>query len=499
MKLQQVIAGTDIGGAGEAILDLNATGVSCDTRSMSAGELFFAVAPEFAAEAWSKGALAVVLDQNAPCPPSLPAENCLRSADIRLAMALAAANFFGRPAHRLTMLGVTGTNGKTTVSLLVESMLRAAGESVGVVGTIGYRYAGQSFDAPNTTPGSIRLQRLLADMRAQGVTSAVMEVSSHALDQARAAGVPFTSAAFTNLTRDHLDYHGDMERYFAAKRRLFTELCAGVCAINVDDPHGQRLHAELLREGRVTFGFSAGGQEADLFVSDLRVDLDGIGGTLHTPRGHARFHSRLVGRHNVENILAAAGLVLGAGFELPEVIAGIESLDLVPGRLERVPSPASAVFVDYAHTDDALSHVLGSLRELTRGRLICVFGCGGDRDHGKRPLMGEAVGRGADMAIVTNDNPRSESPEDIAAAICEGLERVGSRRVSAEEISASTGAFHVELDRRRAIAIALGVARADDVVLIAGKGHETYQLIGSHRFDFDDRAEALRILAGGGR
>lgn len=494
MKLQEVIAGTDIRGVSEAVRRADATGVSCDTRTLRPGELFFAVEPSFAARALTSGACAVVLGRGAAWPGDLPQESCLRTADVRTAMALAAANFFGRPAQHMTMLGVTGTNGKTTVSLLAEAMLAAAGESVGVIGTVGYRYAGRALAAPNTTPGSIMLQRLLADMRAARVTSAVMEVSSHALDQARAAGISFTSAAFTNLTRDHLDYHGDMERYFLAKRRLFTELCSGVCAINVDDPHGQRLHAELVREGRVTFGFSARGPQADLFATDIESDLDGLRGMLHTPQGAARFASPLVGRHNVENILAAAGLALGAGFDLPEVISGIAALDTVPGRLERIPSRRCAVFVDYAHTDDALCHVLGALRELARGRLICVFGCGGDRDHGKRPLMGAAAGRGADVAIVTNDNPRSEPPEGIAAAICEGLDRVGMRRAPLEAAGAPKGVYAVELDRRRAIELAISIARAEDVVLIAGKGHETCQLIGGERLDFDDRAQARQAL-----
>ncbi|MDR0967174.1 MAG: UDP-N-acetylmuramoyl-L-alanyl-D-glutamate--2,6-diaminopimelate ligase [Myxococcales bacterium] len=484
MKLQDVIAGTDIHGAQATSLSLNVTGVSCDTRTLQPGELFFAIDSRFAAPAFERGACAVVLQAGVGRPAELPESHGLRSANPRVAMALCAANFFGRPAHRLTMLGVTGTNGKTTTSLLAESMLRAAGESVGVIGTIGYGFAGKTLAAPNTTPGSVPLQRLLADMRAEGVTSVVMEVSSHALDQERAAGIPFTSAAFTNLTRDHLDYHGDMACYFAAKRRLFTELCAGVCSLNLDDPHGQALHAELVREGRVTFGFSTHSEQADLFVTDLVADLDGLRGMLHTPKGSARFDSKLVGRHNVENLLAAVGLVLGAGFELEELIDGIAALSVVPGRLERVPSQHCAVFVDYAHTDDALTHVLAALRPLTTGRLICVFGCGGDRDHGKRPLMGEAVARGADVAIVTNDNPRSESPEAIAAAIEEGLKRGGL----------SLDRYAVELDRRCAIERALGLAGAQDVVLIAGKGHETYQLIGDRTFEFDDRAEVLAAL-----
>ena len=494
MKIADVMAGTGLRCAESGASQWDAAGISCDTRTLRPGELFFAVAPEFARTALEAGAAAVVLDESVRAEAAgVPSGKVIWSPSIRRDMALAAANFYGRPARRMTMLGVTGTNGKTTTTLLAEAMLKAAGESVGVIGTISYRYGGREIPAPNTTPGSIPLQKLLADMAGSGVTSVVMEVSSHALDQERTFGIPFSCAAFTNLTRDHLDYHGDMETYFRAKRRLFAEQCAGVCTLNTDDPYGRRLHAELVREGRVTFGFSSRTQEAELFVTDLEQDIDGISATLHAPSGNAHFHSHLVGLHNVENMLAAAGLLLGAGFELSDVVRGIEALEKVPGRLERVPG-TKAVFVDYAHTDDALTHVLNALRPLTKGRLICVFGCGGDRDHGKRPLMGEAVARGADAAVVTNDNPRSEKPEAIAAAILEGVERGGMRRTEASELAAGGCGCAVMLHRRDAIELAIRSARPGDVVLVAGKGHENYQLVGGQRLAFDDREAAAEIL-----
>ena len=491
MKISEIIRGTDAAAANAQLLARDASGISCDTRTI---DLFFAVNPAFAAQAIAAGACAVAANSDARLD-EIPPDLILRTGDIRKTMALSAANFFARPAHRMTMLGITGTNGKTTTSFLTASMLRAAGESVGIIGTIGYSYAGKEIPAPNTTPGSIPLQKLLADMLSSGVTSAVMEVSSHALDQKRADGIPFASAAFTNLTRDHLDYHGNIEAYFQAKRRLFTELCAGVCTINVDDAHGRRLHSELIREGRVTFSFSAASFGADLCVSDLHLDVSGISAILHTPAGDAPFKSPLVGRHNVENILTAAGLVLGAGFSLDDIIRGIESLDRIRGRLDRVPSQTRSVFVDYAHTDDALTHVLDALRPLTKNKLICVFGCGGDRDHGKRPMMGRAAAAGADLVIVTNDNPRSESPEEIASAILEGIRGSGMDVVEPEALKSSGRACSVVLSRSDAIRLALQTAESGDVVLIAGKGHENYQLIGNQKLNFDDRAEVEKCLA----
>ncbi len=397
-------------------------------------------------------------------------------------MATAAANFWGRPANAMSLLGVTGTNGKTTTTYLVEAMLAAAGERPGVVGTVNYRFAGREVPAPNTTPESTALQELLAQMKDAGTTSVVMEVSSHALAQDRVHGLSYTSAAFTNLTRDHLDYHGDMEGYFAAKRRLFFELLAGPATVNADDPFGLRLLDELGREGRTAWGFSSRGTVADLHVRDAVTTIDGMSGTLVTPRGEAPFRTALVGGHNLENILTATGLVLGAAFDLKDVLRGIEALENVPGRLERVSARGINVFVDYAHSDDALARALAALRPLTKGRLITMFGCGGDRDQGKRPLMGEAAARGSDIVVVTSDNPRTEDAQAIIEAILPGVARGGVREQ------------HVEADRRKAIDLAIGLARPGDVVLLAGKGHEDYQIVGTTKHHFDDREEARRAL-----
>ena len=397
-------------------------------------------------------------------------------------MAVAAANFFGRPANAMTLLGVTGTNGKTTTTYLLESILAAAGEKPGVVGTVSYRFAGKEIPAPNTTPESTALQELLAQMKQAGTTSVAMEVSSHALAQERVFGLSFSSAAFTNLTRDHLDYHGDMESYFAAKRRLFFDLLAGPATVNADDAFGQRLLDELGREGRTAWGFSATGRAAELFVKGAQTSIEGMKGTLVTPGGERPFTTRLVGAHNLENILTATGLALGASFDLAAVVRGIEALANVPGRLERVSGKGVHVFVDYAHSDDALSRALAALRPLTEGKLIAVFGCGGDRDKGKRPMMGEAAGKGSDLAIVTSDNPRTEDPKAIIEAILPGLAKAGAK------------GFKVEPDRRKAIELATSLAKPGDVVLLAGKGHEDYQIVGTVKHHFDDREEARRAL-----
>ncbi len=485
MKLSQVMAGA----AGRQVAgpsgDPEVLRVTCDSRQVEPGSLFFALAgaradgSQFAREAAGKGAVAVVGER---AVEGLGEAQMIEVANGRRAMAVAAANFFGRPANSLTLLGVTGTNGKTTTTYLVESVLRAAGERPGVVGTVSYRFGGREIPAPNTTPESTALQELLAQMKAAGTTSVVMEVSSHALAQERVHGLSYTSAAFTNLTRDHLDYHHDMEGYFAAKRRLFFELLSGPATINADDPWGQRLLDELGREGRTAWGFSASGRTADLYVRDCRSSIEGMQGTLVTPRGEAPFETRLVGQHNLENVLTAAGLALGAAFELEDVVRGIEALANVPGRLERVSGKGLHVFVDYAHSDDALTRALAALRPLAGGRLIVVFGCGGDRDKGKRPLMGEAAGKGSDLAVVTSDNPRTEDPKAIIEAVVPGLERSGAK------------GFEVEPDRRRAIELAVSLARPGDVILLAGKGHEDYQIVGTTKHHFDDREEARRAL-----
>jgi UDP-N-acetylmuramoyl-L-alanyl-D-glutamate--2,6-diaminopimelate ligase len=485
MKLSAVMAGVEARRVSGPEGDLEISRVTCDSRQSGKGALFFALAgakadgAQFARDAVAKGAVAVVSEKPIE---GLNSATQYRVTNGRRAMAEAAANFFGRPANAMTLLGVTGTNGKTTTTYLLESILAAAGEKAGVIGTVSYRFAGKEIPAPNTTPESTALQELLSQMRAAGTTSVAMEVSSHALAQERVHGLSFTSAAFTNLTRDHLDYHHDMESYFAAKRRLFFELCAGPATVNADDAWGQRLLDELGREGRTAWGFSASGRAADLFVREPETSIEGMQGTLVTPRGELSFTTRLVGAHNLENILTATGLALGASFDLSAIVRGIEALQNVPGRLERVSGRGIHVFVDYAHSDDALTRAQAALRPLTKGKLITVFGCGGDRDQGKRPMMGEAAGKGSDLVVVTSDNPRTEDPLEIIQAIVPGLSRAGAK------------GFLVEPDRRKAIELALAQAKAGDVVLLAGKGHEDYQIVGTQKHHFDDREEVRKAL-----
>jgi UDP-N-acetylmuramoyl-L-alanyl-D-glutamate--2,6-diaminopimelate ligase len=495
MRLSRVIEGTGAQGAlgGDPEIAL----VTGDSRAVRAGALFFALrgakldGHDFAAEAARRGAVAIVAEREVDCAPAL----LLRATSARRAMALSAMNFFGRPAEALDLAGVTGTNGKTTVSYLVEACARAAGVPCAVLGTVSHRWPGGERPASHTTPESTEVAETLATARHSGARLAILEVSSHALAQERAAGLRFRAAAFTNLTRDHLDYHGDMASYFEAKRRLFTEhLAPGATAVvNATDPFGRRLAAELEAGGAArVWRFGAAG--ADLSAVGARFGLAGIEARLVTPDGELALASPLVGAHNLENLLCAAGLALAVGLPLEAVARGLAGCPGAPGRLERVTGRGVHAFIDYAHTDDALARALSALRALAPRRLLVVFGCGGDRDRGKRPLMGEVAGRGADLAIATSDNPRGERPEDILAEIVPGLERAGARRLAPAEAEAGAPGYLVVPDRREAIALALSAARAGEAVLIAGKGHEDYQLVGAERRHFDDREEARRAL-----
>ena len=359
-----------------------------------------------------------------------------------------------------------------------------------------YRYAGRTLEAPHTTPESVELQALLAGMVDAGCTSAVMEVSSHALAQDRVLGLSFAAAAFTNLTRDHLDFHDDMESYFDAKAKLFRAHLrdGGIAVVNGDDAYGRRLHEELVARGVTSWRFSIEAP-AEITARDVRIGIEGIEATFVTPRGEAHVRSPLVGAHNLQNLLTAAGLALAAGLPLEAVAQGLSRSGGAPGRLERIDGPNGvAAFVDYAHTDDALARACAALREVAPRRLITVFGCGGDRDRGKRPLMGEVAGRGSDLAVVTSDNPRTEDPASIVEMIVPGVERAGRERLSHDEARAGRGGFTVEVDRRKAIELAAACANPGDVILIAGKGHEDYQILGTTKIHFDDREEARRAL-----
>ena len=494
MLLSDVIVGT--GARGARPDDPQVVRVTGDSREVTPGALFCALPGAridghgFAAEAARRGAVAVIAEHPVECSPAL----LLLAPSARRAMALCAANFHGRPGDAMQMVGVTGTNGKTTVSYLVEACARAAARPVGVIGTVTHRFPGVERAAAHTTPESTALQALLAEMREAGTRLVVLEVSSHALAQERVAGLRFAAAGFTNLTRDHLDYHGDMEGYFAAKRRLFLEHLApdGTAVINARDPWGARL-ADQLGPGRTAWRFGTRAED-QLRAVEARLSMAGIEATFQTPRGELAIRSPLVGAHNLENLLCAAGLALAAGLPSAAVEAWLSSSAGAPGRLERIDGRGVSVFVDYAHTDDALARALEALRALAPRRLLLVFGCGGDRDRGKRPLMGAVAGRGADLVLVTSDNPRSEDPLRVIAEIEPGLATAGAPRRTAAEAVAGEAGYVIEPDRRAAIELALACARPGDAVLIAGKGHEGYQLVGAERRAFDDRDEARRAL-----
>ncbi len=496
MRLSEVMNGTDargsLGGDPEVAL------VTGDSRAVTPGAVFFALpgarldGHDFASAAAARGAVAVVAERPVPCAPAL----LLLAPSARRAMAVAASNFFGRPGEAMELVGVTGTNGKTTVTWLVEACARAAGVATAVLGTVTHRWPGGSVPASHTTPESTEVASTLARARDAGARLAVLEISSHALAQERAAGLAFDVAGFTNLTRDHLDYHLDFEGYFQAKRRLFVEHLkrSGTAVLNADDPFGARLADELerARAARVwRFGLRLG---RDLSARGSRFELAGIAAELTTPAGAFPLRSPLVGAHNLENLVCAAGLALAAGIPRPAVEQGLAACPGAPGRLERIEARGVTAFVDYAHTDDALSRALAALRALAPRRLIVVFGCGGDRDRGKRPLMGEVAARGADLAVATSDNPRSEDPEAILAEVVPGLERAGAPRLAASRALAGDPGYLVVPDRREAISLAISAARPGDAVLIAGKGHEDYQLVGPLRLPFDDREEARRAL-----
>ncbi len=417
--------------------------------------------------------------------------------DSRKALSAAAAAFYGHPSRKLCVVGITGTNGKTTTTYLIESILKAAGHSVGVIGTVNYRFLGKTFPNPVTTPESSDLQKILSDMAAGGVTHVVLEVSSHAIELHRVADCRMDVGVFTNLTQDHLDFHGSMDRYWESKRRLFTvylpQKKEASAVVNTDDARGKILASELKIP---VFRY---GKDVDNEIRETgsRQDLDGISATVETPSGSFAARSPLVGAHNIQNILAATGAGVALGVELPAIGRGIENVAAVPGRLERLAdSLGRFVFVDYAHTPDALENVLTALHAVSRGSIICIFGCGGDRDKAKRPKMGEIVGELADLAIITSDNPRTEAPLDIIEQTRIGVVRSSPIAFDPAQLKAGfQGKGHlIEPDREKAIRLGIFASSPGDSVLIAGKGHETYQVIGKQAFPFDDRIQAAKAL-----
>lgn len=463
-------------GTGDAVV----SGIAYRSDRVRPGDAFFCVpgfaadGHDFAGDAVARGAAALVVEH----PVADVAAPQFQVADARIALAMAAAVYYNDPSTRMDVVGITGTNGKTTTTYLVDAIFRAAGRTTGVIGTVETRVAGVRHHASRTTPESSDLQALLAEMVEQGVSGVAMEVSSHAIDLHRVDGVRFAVAAFTNLTQDHLDYHHTLEEYSAVKRRLFTDFDVLERVVNVDDEAGALMAAEL--PGCLTVGRSA---DAAVRAEHVLLSASGATFTLVTPSDRRVVNLPLAGAFNVSNALVAAGCGLALGIPFDTVVAGLESAPQVPGRLERVDcgQPFSVV-VDYAHTPDSLEKALSAVREVTEGRVIAVFGCGGDRDPEKRPLMGAAAGAGADYSIVTSDNPRSEDPVGIILQIEDGLRLVG-------------GSYEVEVDRRRAIHGALSRAHAGDTVLIAGKGHEDYQIFADRTVHFDDREVAREELA----
>jgi UDP-N-acetylmuramoyl-L-alanyl-D-glutamate--2,6-diaminopimelate ligase len=468
--------------------------VCYDSRSCTEGCLFVAIpglkadGHAFIADALARGARFIVHERNYSPPPGVTS---LRVHDSRRILGILGKNYFHDPSAELSLIAVVGTNGKTTITYLLESILQAAGHTVGVLGTVNYRYRGKTLPAPNTTPESFEMQRILREMKDQGITHVVAEVSSHALDLKRADDCAFDLGIFTNLTQDHLDYHGTMENYFQAKKRFFSEVLPRggktlrrQMIVNMDDPWGRRILQEV-QGSRLSYGIETAG---DLAVDSFRLSLDGIDATLRLDEERFTLTSPLTGRYNLSNILAAVAGASAIGTPIGPIQEGIAALGRVPGRLERVGEKGQpAVFVDYAHTDDALRRVLETLCLFRKGRIITVFGCGGDRDRGKRPLMGEAATEYSELSIVTSDNPRTEDPLSIIREIEAGIRVTKLADAGEPAREPAVRGYLVIPDRKEAIAAAIGLAHSGDIVLIAGKGHEDYQIIGTRKIPFDDR------------
>lgn len=459
------------------------TGLTQDSRRVEPGDVFVARrgrradGTEYIGDAVRRGAAAIILERDSTfLTRDVPV---LFVADAERAVGFAAEAVYGDPSKALRVTGITGTNGKTTTAFLVSSLLTAVGERAARLGTLGYACGADEVRETLTTPGGDEVSRYAARALAGGAKHLVMEVSSHALAQGRVDALRFAVAAFTNLTQDHLDYHHSMAEYGSAKARLFTELAPGASVINVDDAFGDELSrrsaGRVLRVGQ--------SPENDVHPVEVTADASGLRGTIAVSSKNVVIDSRFVGRHNLDNVMLALGIIDALGVDTAQVARALSEAPGVPGRLERCDTTADdvVVLVDYAHTPDALRRVLDAVRPLAGGKVICVFGCGGDRDPEKRPRMGDVVGRAADRAIVTNDNPRSERPEAIAESIVKGLAPHGIP-------------FDVILDRSVAIERAIVGADAGDVVLLAGKGHEPYQIIGSESRAFDDRQQARQAL-----
>lgn len=504
MKLSALITPADLkepaAGIPEALAAMDIASVTCDSRRVEPGSLFLAVkgyttdGHAYISQALENGAAVVVAQTLPEALNPRDREKIILAKDTRKATSLAAARFYGFPSQDLTLVGVTGTNGKTTITWILESIFTACGYSTGVIGTVNIRFAGRSQDNPVTTPDAVSLQRTLKEMKDAGITHVVMEVSSHSLDQFRVEGCTFDACIFTNLSQDHLDYHGNLTDYFGCKKRLFTDFIGpgtpspdAPAILNIEDESGRKLAEEITaRKIRVSRS-----QRADLTAKDITDEISGLACTLEYQGKTVAISSGLTGGFNLENILCAAGAALGLGIDPERIAQGIAALDRVPGRLEKLPVPLNRhIFVDYAHTPGALESILAVLAQRVPARLITVFGCGGDRDRTKRGPMGLAACRFSDIAIVTSDNPRSEDPDAIVRDIVRELEKAGIPQLEADTLQPDSKGYLVEVDREKALNLALDISAPGDTIVAAGKGHETYQITNAGTIHFDD-AEKL--------
>ena len=485
LKLSEVLQGAEAN-MPSAAQELEIRQVACDSRKVKPRALFFALhgakvdGNTFIHDAVSRGA--AVIASESPAPAYIPSSAAwIQVREARKALAMAAANFFGHPANALQLVAVTGTNGKTTTTSLVDAIVKASGAKTGLFGTIAYHTPLGEYPAPNTTPESVDLQGFLAEIRDAGGKFAVLEASSHSLAMDRLWGCHFAAAVFTNLTREHMDYHKTFEDYFAAKKRLFEGTGAGapeVAVLNTDDEYGKRLTG--LAKKSVTYGLES---DAEITTKKFQLTFNGLTFTAQTPNGKVQVASSLVGRINVYNILAAIGAAQALGLSNEIIESGIRSLESVSGRFQRIDlGQPYFVVVDYAHTDDALENLIRTARELNpKGRIITLFGCGGGKDRTKRPVMGEVTGRLSDLTILSSDNPRTEDPLKIISDIIVGLQK-------------TSGKYLIEPDREKAIGVAMDEARAGDIVLLAGKGHENSQILADATLEFDDRDKARGAL-----
>jgi len=467
--------------------------ITYDSREVKKDSLFVAIhgfktdGRKYIADAIRKGASVIVTEGAIETPEK--DITVISVPDARNALALLSAQFYGYPSRRLRMIGITGTNGKTTTSYLIKAIIEKAGKRCGLLGTISYIIGDETIQSPHTTPESADLQKYLHRIIESGAEYAVMEVSSHALELNMVADCEFDIAVFTNLTQDHLDFHKTMEGYFSAKLKLFTSLSnergkmvKKVGIINIDDPYSKRI-LDAIKVKAVTYGFS---RDADIRPDDVRMDINGIAFKAVTQKGIFPIESKLTGKYNINNILSTIGVGQALGFDNSIIADGIRAVENISGRFEKIEEGQDfAVVVDYAHTEDALKRLLEAVKEFANGRIITVFGCGGDRDKGKRPKMGETAGKASNIVIITSDNPRSEDPMEIIKEIEEGIKGIKN---------GNKPDYLIMPDRREAICKAVELARKDDIVVIAGKGHEDYQIIGDKKSHFDDREIAREAI-----